>query len=268
MTPPRTFSRLRSAALATAFTLFAAACSSDGGITAPDDPSLSRGKWKPASPAPATVYVVHGINGRDLGAVESLPVDVSLNGACALQGFTFRTITGPLEIPAGTYDIQVRLANAAAPCTGPVAIDARGVALAQGRTVSVVAHLTPEGAPTASVFENPSSPSRGRATVVARHTAAFGAVDVLANRKVAFAGVLNGQQGATSVRPGRTTLAINVAGTSTTAWSARLVLRPFTTYIAYAVGTPGNDTFEVLLQQIDAKKNRGGDDDDDDDDED
>ena len=35
------------------------------------------------------VYVVHGIPGQDLGLEPALPVDVSVNGACALESFAF-----------------------------------------------------------------------------------------------------------------------------------------------------------------------------------
>ena len=44
---------------------------------------------EPMAPGTATVYVLHGIPGEDLGLDPELPVDVSVNGACALPGFTF-----------------------------------------------------------------------------------------------------------------------------------------------------------------------------------
>lgn len=252
--------RIERTLLAATLALVVSACA-DSAPTAPSEsPDLRRARGNSGN---ATVYVVHGINGRDIGAAEALPVDVSLNGACALPGFTFRQIAGPLAIPAGTYNIQVRLANPAAPCTGPVAINAPGVGIAAGSNISIVAHLTAGGAPTASVFSNASHSYKP--TVIARHTAAFSAVDVLVNRRVAFANVTNGQQGVANLRPARTRLSINVAGTNTEVWQASLVLRPFNTYIAYAVGTPSKGTFEVLLQRI-AKMDRGGDDDDDDED--
>ena len=201
----------------------------------------------------AMVYVVHGINGTDLGAAEALPVDVFVSGVgCALQGFEFREIEGPLALPAGSYDIEVRLTDGASPCEGTVAISAPGVMLEAGKNLSIVAHLaenmTPT--PTASVFENNVSRNPGRARVAAHHTANFGAVDVLVDGAVAFAGVTNGQQGVAMVRPGRHDIAIAVAGTDNFAFEASLVLRPFSLYNAYAVGTPANETFEVLLQRI------------------
>lgn len=53
--------------------------------------------------APAQVYVVHGIDGRDLGLDASLPVDVLIDGeSCVLPGFEFGSIVGPLPLEEGT----------------------------------------------------------------------------------------------------------------------------------------------------------------------
>lgn len=200
--------------------------------------------------AGAVVYVVHGINGADLDLAEALPVDVSVNGACVLEGFRFREIAGPLELPAGSYDIHVRLAGEGAACGGAVAIDAPGVPLEAGENVSIVAHLTAAGAPTASRFVNDVRPEPGQSRVAARHVAAFGPVDVWVDGSVAFAGVENGAGGTATLRPGERRIAIAVAGTQTVAWEATPVLRPFRSYTAYAVGTPGNGTFDVVIHEI------------------
>lgn len=202
-----------------------------------------------ASASKGTVYVVHGINGTDLGADEMLPVDVSLNGACALTDFQFRDITDGIMLDEGSYDIQVSLSDGA--CGGPVAIDAPGVFLPAGANVSIVAHLAEGGAPTASVFANDVMRYPGQATLIPRHAADFGLVDIVFEGAVVFEDVPNGAQGVAQVRPGKSTVAIAIADTDTKAFEAALVLRPFTMYAAYAVGTPANGTFEVLLQALD-----------------
>src|SRR4051812_47893755 len=51
----------------------------------------------------ATVTVVHGIPGTT--------VDVYVDGAKALSGFTFKTVTKPLSLPAGSHAIAVRKAG-------------------------------------------------------------------------------------------------------------------------------------------------------------
>ena len=70
--------------------------------------------------------MIHGIPGEDIQALgldvaDDLPVDISVNGACALQGFTFRAIEGPIKLPADTSDIEIRLA-CPGPCTDPAAV--------------------------------------------------------------------------------------------------------------------------------------------------
>ena len=200
-----------------------------------------------------TVYVVHGINGTDLGLDEALPVDISVNGACALSDFRFRDIAGPLMLDEGTYDIKVFLADAT-PCAGAEAIDGSGIFLPAGANVSIVAHLAEGGAPTATVFSNDLTRNPGRAQLIPRHAADFGLVDIVFDGAVVFEDVPNGAQGVATVLPGRHEVAIAVADTDTRAFEATLVLRPFTMYAAYAVGSPANGTFEVILQTLDIQR--------------
>jgi len=77
--------------------LLLAAC---GGEVAPDPAADAasteaamaalRHSSSPSNKGMATAYVVHGINGKDLGLAEALPVDVQVGDACALTGFQFR----------------------------------------------------------------------------------------------------------------------------------------------------------------------------------
>jgi hypothetical protein len=233
--------------------LVLAACSAD---TPTESQLASRAGARPgpaASSSDFTLYAVHGINGRDLGAAEALPVDVKVGDICALQGFTFRTIAGPLTLPAANYRVQVSLANADTPCSNAPVIDAE-VPFAAGENVSLVAHLTAAGAPTASKFVNDLSRIPGRARIEARHTAQFGPVDVLIDRAsaqaIAVPDLTTGNAAGTPIRPGEHTVALRASGTDVIAYDQTLTLKPFTAYFAYAVGTPANNTFEVLLQAL------------------
>jgi hypothetical protein len=108
------------------------------------------------APAPATFLVVHGIPGRDVAATLDpvLPVDVLIAGKyCLLQGFTFGSIAGPFEVPAGAYPVAISLANPVAPCSNTPVISAT-VTLAAGSTSSIVAALSSTSAPTALVFDD------------------------------------------------------------------------------------------------------------------
>ena len=201
--------------------------------------------------ATGDVYVVHGINGTDIGASEALPVDVSVSGqGCVLEAVEFRDIEGPLTLPANTtYDIAVRLA-AEDPCTGDVAIEATGVGLEDGDNVSITAHLDAQGSPTATVFANDLSSASGSTKVSPRHAAEFGPVDVVVNGSPAFEEVPNGGSGTATLDPGTYEVAIQTPDNQTTAFSESLQLDAGILYAAYAVGSVENGTFEVLLQTL------------------
>ena len=61
-------------------------------------------------------------------------VDILVNGGAAVEGLEFPNASGFLEVPAGTYDVQVAVSE-----TGDVAIDAPGVALEAGTVYTVMA---------------------------------------------------------------------------------------------------------------------------------
>src|SRR5271165_2881293 len=87
----------------------------------------------------ASLYVVHGIPGRDVAATlnPSLPVDVLLNDdVCYFKGLIFGSSSGPLTLPAGNYDIKISSANSLAPCTNPVLAETSAV-LSPGSATTV-----------------------------------------------------------------------------------------------------------------------------------
>lgn len=205
----------------------------------------------------AKVYVIHGIPGRDLGLQPSLPVDVSVNGACALTRFKFGQSVGPLELPAGTYDIKISLADSANPCGGPTAIQAP-VPFSDGESATVIAHLSEAGAPTASKFVNDVSPAgEGLGRVVARHTAAAPTVDVLIkefNRSTPIAvlpDLSNGEQTAGELPVNkRVRVQLAPAGTTTPVAFGSAKARPDETVIYHAVGSLRKGTFTFIELRV------------------
>lgn len=195
----------------------------------------------------ASIYVVHGIPGAN-----GFPVDVSVNGACALPGFVFGQRVGPLNLPAGSYSIAVH-APSDGNCGQPAAIGPVSLTFANGDNKTIIAHLTEAGAPIASVFTNDYSPTgRGKARIVAHHTAAAPSVDVVVARdyygggpRITVPGFSNGEQIKAEVRPGDTQLTLELGGAPVYG-PTTLTLKPFTAYDIYAVGTFPS-TFQYLV---------------------
>jgi hypothetical protein len=209
----------------------------------------------------AMVYVGHGIPGQALGLEDNeLPVDVLVNDAlCLLDGFEFGGFVGPVELEAGTYNIKISLA-AEDPCSGDPVIEAN-VPFEAGMNYTVFAHLTEEGAPTASLFENDvDSAMAGYTRLTVRHTAAAPAVDIKLYRgweRGRMVGLIEGlanpdQAGPLDIRPGGYEAVIFAAGTDVEVFALQEVeLEPHKSYIVYAVGGLDTETFTVLAQVID-----------------
>jgi hypothetical protein len=139
--------------------------------------------------ATGTVSVVHGVPG--------LTVDVYLNGELAIPGFEPGAIAGPLDLPATDYEIVI-VAEGGDPSQPVISGSA---SLPAGANVSIVAHLTADGAPTLSVFVNDmTSLAAGEARVGVRHVAAAPAVDLVLNQgggSFVAVGDVSNSQGAT-----------------------------------------------------------------------
>jgi hypothetical protein len=200
------------------------------------------------SASSSDVYVVHGIPGLPT------PVDVYVNGTLTLDEFTFGTVAGPLDLPAGNYSIQVFTANGV-PGTDTPAIDVPSAAVPANKSVSLVAQLDAAGDPTLGVFENDISTipaGQGRLTV--RHTAEAGAVAIVANGAIAFDNVSNGDQGVTLLPVGGITAGVAGAGTTSplvipaSGTAAPITIAEGVNLIVYAVG-PAND-LQLITQSI------------------
>lgn len=190
-----------------------------------------------------TVYVVHG--------VPDLPVDVYVNGDLTLEDFQPGTITDALELPAGTYDIEIFPAGADPDSEDPAI--AGSAELEAGANVSIVAHLAADGTPTLSVFANDvSTLDAGEARVTVRHTAAAPAVDILVGGEPVFTDVENGQEGVADLPAGTIEAAVALAGTDTVVLGpASVDLAEGVNTIVYAIGNAEEQTLDLLVQTID-----------------
>jgi hypothetical protein len=226
----------------------------------------------------ATLYVVHGIPGDDLGLVPGLPVDVLVNGElCALEGFTFGQTAGPLALDPGKYNIQISLSSEK-PCGSTAPILEAKVTLDAGENATIVAYLDQEGKPTvgkfvnfdkATITTNDQISPRANSLLAVRHAANAPAVDVtatmaknnrfrvqindLSNSEEARARVPDGNwrvslQAAQSPNPGADLPGSNMIdfrfGPET------LTLKANQAYFVYAVGSIETGSFQLIIQTL------------------
>ncbi len=153
----------------------------------------------------AQLSVLHGI--------PDTPVDVYVNGDLTLDDFQPGDLAGPLELPAGAYEVALTApdaADASAPVLGPATLT-----LEAGGNYTAVAHLTEAGEPGLNLFTNDVSttaPGEGRLTV--RHTAAAPAVDVLAGGSPVIEGLTNPNEAKLDLPAGTVSAAVALAGTT------------------------------------------------------
>ncbi|SNT00384.1 protein of unknown function [Geodermatophilus pulveris] len=190
----------------------------------------------------ATVSVLH--------AIPDTPVDVYANGERLIDDFEPGTLTDPLELPAGDYDLAVYPADAADDSGDPL-LSADGVAVPAGANATVAAHLTAEGQPALTPFVNDTSEvAAGQARVTVRHTAAAPAVDVRAGGQVVIDGLTNPDEESLTVPAGTVSADVVLAGTDTVAIGpADLALEEGTTTIVYAWGSQ-DAGYELAVQSI------------------
>jgi hypothetical protein len=176
-------------------------------------------------------------------------VDVYANGERLIDDFQPGTLTDPLQLPAGSYDLAIFPADAADGSGTPL-LSATGVAVPAGANATVVAHLKEDGSPALTPFVNDvSAVPAGQARVTVRHTAAAPAVDVRAAGTVVAPGLTNPNEATLTVPAGIVNADVVVAGTSTVAIGpADLTLAEGTTNIVYAWGAEGG--YQLAVQTI------------------
>lgn len=183
-------------------------------------------------------------------AVPGLTVDVFANGKKLLSGFKPGTMTDPVTLAAGTYNLAV-FPTGQGP-SGTPAIKADGVKVPAGANLSVVAHLNAAGTPVLTPYVNDVSRTKpGQARLTVRHDAAAPAVDVRANGKVAFSNLVNPKEAKADLPAGSISADVVLAGTSTVAIGpATLNLKEGTNTIVYAWGSAANNNLALAVQTI------------------
>jgi hypothetical protein len=221
-----------------------------------------------ATPAFAqeNAYIVHGIPGGDIGLAAELPVDISVDGVCAIDDFAFGDVVGPVPFATGSFDIAVYLSDEVeGTCTGLKVLELLDVPFVDGATSAIVAHLTQDGSTpgpgamvplgiTASKFDlDLSAPDRGTGKLIAHHTAAAPTVDVDLQRGRGRAGTTTvedfmwGTQLPAPLRSGNCWVQLRAAGSDLVAYGPEKTrIKPYQAFAVFAVGTALTDSFDVI----------------------
>lgn len=198
-----------------------------------------------AAEGDSTVSVLH--------AVPGLTVDVFINGEEAISDFQPGTLTDPMMLAAGSYDIQV-FADGGTPDTAEAAIEAMDVAVPASANLTLVAHLTEGGDPTLSAFANDTEPvAAGQARLTVRHLAAAPSVDVRAGGTAIVEALTNPNEASLETAAGAVSADVVLAGTDTVAIGpADLELAEGANTIVTAWGSAEDDNLALAVQVVEA----------------
>lgn len=199
---------------------------------------------------PATAATASAAQLSVLHAIPDTPVDVYVNGELTLDDFAPGDLAGPLELPAGAYEVALTApdaADASAPILGPATLTLEG-----GANYTAVAHLTEAGEPGLNLFTNDiaqTAPGQGRLTV--RHTAAAPAVDVLAGGSPVITGLTNPNESKLDLPAGTVSASVALAGTTDPVIGpADVEIQEGVNTIVYAWGSAEDGNLAIAAQTI------------------
>ena len=187
-----------------------------------------------------------------LHAIPGVTVDVWVDGALTLDDFTPSTLAGPLSLAPATYSVAITASNATS-ATDQVVLGPIDLPLADGGNYTAVAHLTPAGEATATLFTNDISrtaPGQGRLTV--RHTAAAPAVDILAGGAPVVKALVNPDEAILNLPAGTISAGVAAAGTTEPVLigPADVAVAEGVNTIVYAYGSLVDDNLALAVQTI------------------
>jgi len=193
----------------------------------------------------ATVTVFHAVPADD-----GFPADVYLNGDLIIDGFVFEAASELFTVPAGPAELQI-FAEGADPDTDSPAISDQ-VTFEAGLDYSIVAQVVGE-APVLTVFINDTSEvgtGQGRLTV--RQTSGVADLDVRLDGEDLFDGLAQATDATADIAAGSHNVSFLSVGETLAERSVLLSEGRLT--VLYAVGSPTDDSFNLLVQRVVAQQ--------------
>lgn len=134
-----------------------------------------------------------GLTGAKVTVVHAVPkfkADIWVDNTKAIADFKPKSVAGPLDFAAGTYDIEVKPADSKK--RTPAVLEAMPT-LNDGDDVTIVAGLDQNGDPKLFVFANDvTDPGSGNLRLFAAHVAGYGEANIWANGMSLVDNVPNG----------------------------------------------------------------------------
>lgn len=201
-----------------------------------------------AADAASRVFIVHGIPGVTVDVYAS-PAGSAVPSSPTIAGFQPKQVVDVTVGPA-SFDIRI-FAAGADPLSTPPVIEVLGAVIPDNVELSIVAHLSGAGAPTATVYRNDNTPvAQGWARVSVRHTAEAPAVALTAGGLPKLA-VTNPYFGDLEVPATTIPLQLVVPFTTTAITpEAALSFASGTRYFVYAIGSAAGGTLDFILQAV------------------
>lgn len=191
----------------------------------------------------ADLSVLHGI--------PDTPVDVYVNGELTLDDFQPGDLAGPLDLPAGDYEVALTATDAeddSDPVLGPITIT-----LEANTSYTATANLDADGQPTVNLFTNDiSSTDAGDGRLTVRHVAAAPAVDVLAGDEAVITGLTNPNEETLDLPAGVVPASVALEGTTDPVIGpADVDVQEGVLTIVYAWGSAEDGNLALAVQTID-----------------
>ena len=194
-----------------------------------------------AGPAKGSVTIIHGVPG--------FTADIYLDDELLLDGFEPTSTAGPLRVAPASYHVDIR--EVGAPADSPPVLSGT-VRVRAGANISIVAHLTPAGDPTLTVFHNAFERlPAGRSLLLVRNVAAASPLSVLLGGDRVKEGLREGGEWSLVIASGRYEIAFESPTAGEVMIPATEVrLEEGVAQIVYVVGSAEGGNLDLMLQTV------------------
>lgn len=202
-----------------------------------------------AQDATATVTVIHAVPAED-----GFPADVYLNGELIINGFVFETASEQFTVPAGTALLEVFPEGSDPDSDDPAVSDE--VTFEAGWDYAIVAQIV-DNAPVLTLFQNDlSQVAAGQARLTIRQASGVDDLDVVLDGDNLFGALMQATDATADVSAGTHDLTFLSVGETLVEQS--LDLDEGGLVVLYAVGSPTDGSFSLLVQRVVAQQTSPG----------